>query len=226
MTAGQLRAVVTANRLRLVPRLAMISSSTRVTRRLAKPVSTSSARHSRVKASTTLSTRIVRPAASHIMRKVQGPFLVGRRRRAAAIRHVHSVFASSASSTDPPRDIPGTPACGSLARPHVPPAPATSDSRSAASPCANRTSFSRSDSSIAATDTDSCSPQSTSARTPGAHWLRTAPATSPHPSSGLRAQAVFCDHRLQHLPVQAQIRHQLLQTVSSRLPTAAVAAPR
>jgi hypothetical protein len=34
-----------------------------VTRRLAKPASTSSARHSRVKASTMLSTRIDRPAA-------------------------------------------------------------------------------------------------------------------------------------------------------------------
>ena len=45
------------------PRRAMISPSTRVTRRLAKPVSTSSARHSRVNASTTLSTRMLRPAS-------------------------------------------------------------------------------------------------------------------------------------------------------------------
>ncbi len=46
------------------PRFAMIPSSTRVTRRLAKLVSTSKAKHSRVYASTTLSTRIARPQAT------------------------------------------------------------------------------------------------------------------------------------------------------------------
>jgi hypothetical protein len=42
-------------------RSATIASNTRVTLRLAKLVSTSNAKHSRVSASTTLSTRMVRP---------------------------------------------------------------------------------------------------------------------------------------------------------------------
>src|SRR5579885_1827495 len=44
-----------------LPRSATIPSNTRVTRRLAKLVSVSSAKHSRVHASTTLNTRIARP---------------------------------------------------------------------------------------------------------------------------------------------------------------------
>jgi hypothetical protein len=51
----------------------------------------------------------------------------------------------------------------------------------------------------------------TAARRPGAHWPGTVPAASAHPSFGLRAQSVFCDHRFQHLPVQTQVRHQFLQ---------------
>ena len=51
------------------PRCATISSNARVTRRLAKLVPTSSFRHSRVYASTTLSTRIDRPAAIASLKK-------------------------------------------------------------------------------------------------------------------------------------------------------------
>src|SRR6185369_9684961 len=51
MPAGQLRPVVAADGCG-IPRSAMISSSTRVTLRLAKLVSTSKPRHSRVQAST------------------------------------------------------------------------------------------------------------------------------------------------------------------------------
>jgi hypothetical protein len=46
------------------PRSATIAANTRVTLRLAKLVSTSKAKHSRVYASTTLSTRIARPLAT------------------------------------------------------------------------------------------------------------------------------------------------------------------
>lgn len=65
-------------------------------------------------------------------------------------------------------------------------------------------------------------PQSTAARTPGARWPRTAHAASWHPSFGLRAQAVFCNHRLQHLLVQTQVGHQSLQArvlILQRSPT-------
>ena len=59
MRTRELLAIVATNR----PRRATISSSTRITCQLAKPVSTSGAKHSRVKASTTLSTRMFPTAA-------------------------------------------------------------------------------------------------------------------------------------------------------------------
>src|SRR6266404_6286977 len=62
MPAGEVRPVVAANR-QWVSRAVRIISSARVTRRLAKLVSTSSVKHSRVHSSTTLSTRIARPLA-------------------------------------------------------------------------------------------------------------------------------------------------------------------
>ena len=51
----------------------------------------------------------------------------------------------------------------------------------------------------------------TAARRPGAHWPGTVPPASAHPSFGLRAKSVFCNRRFQHLPIQTQVRHQLLQ---------------
>lgn len=79
---------------------------------------------------------------------------------------------------------------------------------------------------IAAIDTCNSTLLSTSARTPGARWLHTVIATSSYPSSGLRAEAAFCDHRFQHLLVQAEVRHQALEGVSSHRPVTAAAAPR
>src|SRR5436305_12846405 len=58
------------------PRSRMICSSTRVTRRLAKLVSASSAKHSRVKVSTTPRTTHGATGRQHISSKVQRPFLI------------------------------------------------------------------------------------------------------------------------------------------------------
>ena len=65
---------------------------------------------------------------------------------------------------------------------------------------------------IAAIDINSSILQSTLARTPALARLHTATAASSHPSCGLRAESVFCDHRLQHFPIETQVRHQTLQT--------------
>ena len=170
----------------------------------------------------------VAPGSYHIVCEIQRPLLVGAGqrgpRRSACAR---SACASSASGTVPPRDKPATAAYGSLARPRVPPAPATSDSHSAASlwpaaPAALATTHP-----IAATDTDN----SITAIPISPHTRRSlAPIllqqASCAPSSGLRAQAVFCDHRLQHLLVQTEIRHQPLQTRVLIFQRCAAAAPR
>jgi hypothetical protein len=91
------------------------------------------------------------------------------------------------------------------------PAPAISCSRIGASPAPAAPASPAAIHPIAASYTDSSTPQSTAARIPGARWPHTAPAASWHPSFGLRAEAVFCDHRLQHLPVQTEIGDQPLQ---------------
>jgi hypothetical protein len=90
-------------------------------------------------------------------------------------------------------------------------APAVSDSRSAASLWPAAPASPVVIHTIAAIDTDSSTPQSPSARTPGARWPHTAIATSWHPSFGLRTQAVFCDDRLQHLPVKTEACNETLQ---------------
>jgi hypothetical protein len=68
MPTGYLRPVVAANRHRHSS-LLMILSNTRVTRRLGKLVSTSSARHSRVKPSTAQNTRKRCPLAAMSLTK-------------------------------------------------------------------------------------------------------------------------------------------------------------
>ena len=121
----------------------------------------------------------------YIVRKVQGPLLVGAAQYRPRRSDAYAVAdASSASGTNPPRGTPATAVYGSLARPHVPTAPAISDSHNAASLWPVSPASLAATHPIAATDTDNCSRQSTSARTPGARWLRTAIATSSHPSSG------------------------------------------
>ena len=116
-----------------VPRSATIPSNTRVTRRLAKLVSTSNARHSRVYASTTLSTRI---ALRFPLRRARSPAPTPgspRCRPVAAVRYARSVCASCAGYSAPLPDIPDAPVCGSHLRRCVAAIHASADSRIAAS---------------------------------------------------------------------------------------------
>ena len=100
----------------------------RASRRLAKLVSTSSARHSRVNASTTLSTRIVPPPAHHGRNPEPIPGWLPCA-AATAFPLAYSASASSGASTARLRDTPGTPACGSPPRRFFATAPIAVDSR-------------------------------------------------------------------------------------------------
>src|SRR5262249_62118446 len=46
---------------------------------------------------------------------------------------------------------------------------------------------------------------------PGPPWPQSARPPTAHPPAGLRPPPVFCNHRLQHVLVQTQVRHQLAQ---------------
>ena len=90
-------------------------------------------------------------------------------------------------------------------------APATADTRTAASPAPTPPAACATLHPCASSGSGNSIPPSPSARRPGAHSLRTPIAASSRPTAVLRAPSVFCDQRFQHLLVQTQIHHQLLQ---------------
>ena len=116
------------------PRSLTIASSTRVTLRLAKLVSTSKAKHSRVNASTTLSTRIVRPHSTASCTKSSAHSWFAAVAPPAAFPRARNVSVSSAGSSIPPPDTLDARACGLPARPSGPTIHAAADSRIVVSP--------------------------------------------------------------------------------------------
>src|ERR1700719_2716965 len=130
----------------------------------------------------------------------------------AAFPRARNASAVSAATSTPPPDRSDAASCDSPVLHFVPTKHAAADTRSAASTAptpptacatAHRSVLSGSNNSL---------PPSPSARNPGAGSLRTCSAASPRPPAGLRAPSVFCNHRLQHLFVQTQIHHQLLES--------------
>src|SRR6185437_2150638 len=129
----------------------------------------------------------------------------------AACPRVRNASASFAGSPTPPPDTRDGVFCGSPVLRFVAAARAVVDIRSAASLAPAPPAASATARPSAAIGNDTSSPPPPSARKPGAHLPRIPPAASSRPPAGLRAPSVFCDHRLQHLFVQAQIHHQFLQ---------------
>src|SRR6202034_4813165 len=111
----------------------------------------------------------------------------------------------------PPRGTPDAISCGSRALHFAALTPADADTRSAASTAPTRPVACAAVRRGVWSGSSTSLPPSPSARNPGAGSLRTCSAASPRPPAGLRAPSVFCNHRFQHLFVQAQIHHQLLQ---------------
>src|SRR5581483_11067250 len=197
------------------PRSATIVSSTRVIRGPGNPVSTSSAKHSRVYTSITLNTRnflplsaasctksiahswfapvtagLTKPARSkrfRLLRRISNP--ASRYTRYTRLWFTRIPFASSFNRN--------------LRYPHF------GSSRAASTKLVrNSSSFRR----LTYRQLDSATPISSQIRRwLTRKWLHSQRTASALPPCALRAPPVFFNHRFQHLLVQAQIRHQLLQ---------------
>src|SRR4029077_4018109 len=122
-----------------------------------------------------------------------------------------TVFSSSAGSSAPLRGTPDTPACGSRACPFLPASTAAAGIPIVASlaplPPTSSVALRRSCGSHTAGST----PPLPSTRKSAAGSLENASTASALPPYALRAPPVFFNHRFQHVLVQTQIRHQLLQ---------------
>src|SRR5271157_5527318 len=150
-------------------------------------------------------------APSH---EVQRPHLIGGRgrRAVAAAARSHSACAAASPPATLPADRAGRPACDSPASPRVPAGHATGDSQSAGTGAPIRATV------AAAARTPSAAPgigtsldAVRSARRRVAPRPRLPSASLPSPASASAGLPLFCDHRLQRLLVQRQVRHQVLQ---------------
>src|SRR5208337_4581133 len=129
----------------------------------------------------------------------------------AAFPRARSACASCAGWLVPPPGTPDAIACGSHALHCAATTLADADTRNAASTSPTPPVACAAVHRCVLSGSNNSPPRSRSARKPGAGSLRTSSAANPRPPAGLRAPSVFCDQRLQHLFVQAQIDHQLLQ---------------
>ena len=177
-------------------------------------VSASSARHSRVYASTTLRMRTIRPVARPSTMKSIAHSWFGPVSRGSAAAIAHQTACASCAA--PSGALPHTADRPASRSPHGlggSTAHAAADSRSAASAApASPALLATPRCGPASAHTGSSTAPRPAACRPCVRSDDTPPERTPHLLLDRQAPAVFSDHALQRLAMQAQLRHQQLQT--------------